>query len=450
MKKADGLRIRAMRLWRTSTAVVCVALGLLIVSGAAMAGGQREKVIYPFTGGGDGSSSMTGLISDAAGNFYGATYSGGTAGSAYELSPAPGTGRHWSETTLHQFGGSGDGMGEISVMTFDRTGNLYGATAWGGASTLGTVFQLIPPALPGGAWTENVLHSFAGGTDGAFPYGGVVFDRAGNLFGTTVGQINSGTYGTVYELSPPTAAGGAWTESVLYAFSGRNDGCGPNGKLVIGTNGALYGAAVQCGGTQNSCFDGCGTIFELIPPAVPGAAWTEQTLYRFQGRKDGGWPNNGIVRDLKGNLFGATEQGGSCLDGSPGCGTVFELSRSGGTWTETVLYRFTGGTDGQEPQGGVIVDKSGNLFGTTSFGGDLSCNTGSGCGTVFEVSPPASEGGAWTESILHSFSGVPDGATSISGLTLSAVHAGVYGTTTSGGECASNTFGCGTVFEVLP
>ncbi len=454
MRTTNEHPIRIVSCQRMTVPFSRLMVGLLVLASAAMAFGQQEKVVYPFTGGGSvGSSGLTGLIPDTAGNFYGATYTGGTSGSAFELSPTPGN--HVSETTLHQFGGAGDGMGEVSVMTFDRLGNLYGATAWGGASGLGTVFQLVRPASPGGTWTENVLHNFAGNSDGAYPYGGVVFDKAGNLFGTTVGQIDSGTYGTVYELSPPAEQGGSWTEAILYSFSGTNDGCGANGKLVIGANGALYGAATQCGNTQNICFDGCGTIFELIPPAQPGEKWTEHTIYRFKGGDDGGWPANGVVRDHAGNLYGATQQGGNCSSGSPGCGTVFELSHStssGGKeeWTETVLYSFAGGIDGEQPEGGVIVDQTGNLFGTTSFGGDLSCNTGSGCGTVFELSPPMSKGGIWTEATLHSFSGVPDGATSISGLAFSAVNTAVYGTTTSGGKCESNPFGCGTVFEVLP
>jgi uncharacterized repeat protein (TIGR03803 family) len=417
-------------------------MAVLVLATLPSASAQTERVIYRFTGGANGSTPFTGLVADPLGNFYGATFSG-IFSTAYKLSPPAVLGQQWTETILHTFGSGGDGASEVSVMTFDSAGNLYGATTAGGANGLGTVFQLVPPATQGGTWTESVLYSFKGLSDGASPFGGVVFDKAGNLYGTTDGNFDN-TYGTVYELSPPAVQGGAWTETVLYSFQGANDGCGPQGKLAFGSNGTLLGTAVQCGGTQNTCFFGCGTIFELIPPAIAGGKWTEKTIYRFQGNADGSEPQNGLVGDGKGNFYGATQAGGACNGGAQ-CGTVFKIAFTGGKWMESVIYTFTAGTDGDIPRGGVVIDKSGNLYGTANYGGDAICN----CGTVFKVTPPSTTGGTWTESTLHAFTSVPDGQLPTSTLTF-AKGSSLYGTTSFGGECKGNTSGCGAVFQVLP
>ncbi len=432
---------RLFRASRNPQTALCLTLISLALMGSAIA--QQERVLYRFTGGTDGSTPFTGVIADSAGNLYGSTFSGGTAATAYKLSPPVVAGQPWTEATLHTFGGSGDAGGTISVLTLDSAGNLYGAASGGGANEVGAVFELVPPATQGGAWTENILYSFKGNSDGMTPFGGVVFDAAGNLYGTTDGNFDS-TYGTVYELSPPDVQGGAWTETVIYNFQGSFDGCGPQGKLAFGSNGGLLGTAVQCGGTQNTCFFGCGTLFEVVPPAVAGGAWTEKTVYHFQGNADGSQPQNGLVSDGKGNFYGATQAGGACNGGAE-CGTVFKVAFTGGKWKESVIYTFTAGTDGDVPRGGVIIDKTGNLYGTTNYGGDATCN----CGTVFELKPPAVQGGSWTESTLHTFTGVPDGYYPEAGLAFSKGSA-LYGTTSSGGLCKGNTAGCGTVFQVQP
>jgi uncharacterized repeat protein (TIGR03803 family) len=415
---------------------------ILVVAVTTSASAQQERVLYRFTGGTDGSTLYADVIADPSGNLYGTTFSSGLNGTVYELSPPAIAGHPLIETTLHTFGGT-DAGGLLSVLTLDSAGNLYGAASAGGANGAGAVFQLAPPATPGGAWTERLLYSFKGNSDGMAPIGGVVFDQSGNLFGTTIGNFET-TYGTIYELSPPAVQGGQWTETVLYNFKGSFDGCVANGKLAFGVNGILFGTAVACGGTQNQCAFGCGTIFGLAPPAIAGGAWTERTIYRFQGGADGSQPHNGLVGDGKGHFFGATQVGGACNGGAE-CGTVFELEFAGGKWTENVLYTFTGGTDGETPMGGVVIDKSGNLYGTTNTGGDPTCN----CGTVFELVPPSTLGGSWTENTLHVFTGVRDGALPFSGLAFSRGPY-LYGTTASGGECKSNPSGCGAVFQVLP
>ena len=431
---------------RTTSAKFCILLYVFVLAGTSSALGQREEVLYRFSSGRDGSAPMTSLVSDPSGNLYGATYGGNQ---VFELSPPATPGAPWTKTALYYFRMTHEDDNVISVLTFDASGNLYGAASQDGASGQGSVFRLTPPTSRGGGWTENVLYSF-NGTVGSVPYGGVIFDKAGNIFGTTRDDY-VGSYGTVYELSPPAAKGGAWTGTLLYRFAGSTDGCGPNGKLVFGANGALFGTAVQCGGTQNLCFFGCGTVFELVPPALPGGTWTEQTIYEFQGGTDGDQPVNGLVADGKGNFYGATQAGGgSCTTDDFACGTVFELSpptAPGGNWTEAIVYTFTGYGDGEGPQGGVIIDRAGNLYGATTFGGNLSCYTNDGCGAVFELSPPADQGGLWKETTLHTFTGPTDGAIPFGGLTLYEDTV-LYGTTDGGGNCI--LYSCGTVFSVFP
>jgi hypothetical protein len=297
-------------------------------------------------------------------------------------------------------------------------------------------------------WKEKVLYSFQGGTDGSLPGGGVVFDKAGNLYGVTVeggsAACPPGWCGTIYQLSPPKQKGGAWTETVLYVFQGhdQNDGSSPTGPLIADSAGNFYGVTGYGGSGPCVLFGtatGCGTVFEFSPPAKQGDPWTETVLYNFQGGKDGDLPTGPLVFDSAGNLYGATEFGGgkgtTCDEFYGGnCGTVFKLSppkSKGGAWTETVLHSFAGGTDGANPNGGLVIDGVGAVYGTTAWGGGASCQ-GSGCGTVVEVQPPAKMGGAWAEKILHRFTGGSDGASPNSGLIFDAEGA-LYGTGGAGG-----------------
>jgi uncharacterized repeat protein (TIGR03803 family) len=374
------------------------------------------------------------------------------------------------EQVLYAFHGSPDGQGPGGGLIFDSKGNLYGTTEDGGTGPCtagcGTVFELSPNGS--GGWTETILYNFQGGNDGASPYAGLIFDKAGNLYGTTAtGGGGTGSpcdsigCGTVFELGPK--AGGGWTETVLYSFQGGSaDGFNPQ-AIVFDASGNLFGTTGGPGQLGGGCIGtNCGTVFELSPKA--GGGWTEAIAYTFSCCSTNGWnPNSGLAFDSSGNLYGVTFWGGgtSCGGDPPaGCGTVFELSPNGtGGWTETILHSFAGGneTDGESPNGALILDQAGNLYGTTARGGTGSCgpvmgNMG-GCGTVFEVSPNGR--GGWTESVLYSFQGGSvlggsiDGGDPLAGLIFD--HSGnVYGTTGSGGSCSAGTQGCGTVFELSP
>jgi len=275
----------------------------------------------------------------------------------------------------------GSGAHANADVAIGSGGVLYGTTPAGGASKLGTVFSLTPPAALGGAWTETVLHTFTGGSDGAHPFAGVVIGKGGVLYGTTNSGGTAG-HGTVFSLTPPAAPGGAWTEAVLHSFTGGS-GAYPNGGVVIGGGGILYGTTYY-GGTS-----GLGTVFSLRPPASPGGAWTKRVLHNFIGAAgDGAHPTTSVAVGYGGVLYGTTSGGGSgssCTSGGiPGCGTVFSVAppaSPGGAWTEAVLYSFTGGGDGSDPQAGMVISKGGVLYGTTARGGV------SNDGTVFAVIP---------------------------------------------------------------
>src|SRR5664279_2753958 len=287
------------------------------------------------------------------------------------------------ERVLHNFNNNGtDGTFPQAGLIVDGAGNLYGTTVDGGTYGWGTVFELTPTA--GGGWTETVLYSFGNnGTDGMWPYAGLIFDAAGNLYGTT---NSGGTYGywTVFELTP--TAGGGWTEKVLYSFNANGtDGYGPVAGLIFDAAGNLYGTTLG-GGTYYS-----GTVFELTPAA--GGGWTEKVLHNFnENGTDGALPRAPLIFDAAGNLYGTTEYGGTYYDSD--LGTVFELTpAAGGGWTEKVLHNFGIGRDGTDPLAGLIFDAAGNLYGTTEYAGNY------GAGTVFELTPTA--GGGWTEKVLH-------------------------------------------------
>ena len=395
-------------------AVLAIFTVTVSVTSAWAATNWNEKVLHDFSNNGtDGFYPYGGLIFDAAGNLYGTTQVGGTYnnGTAFELTPTAGGG--WTEQVLYSFGG-----GLYDGLIFDAAGNLYGTMGGGGVGGYGTVFELTPTA--GGGWSEEVLYSFGEGTDGGGPYAGVIFDKNGNLYGTTT---KGGTYGwgTVFELTP--AAGGGWTETVLHSFNNNGtDGYTPLAGLIFDAVGNLYGTTWH-GGAYG--YPG-GTVFELTPTA--GGGWTETVLHSFNGT-DGSNPYAGLIFDVAGNLYGTTSNGGDY-----GLGTVFELTpAAGGGWTEQVLHSFNG-TDGNGPIAGLIFDKNGDLYGTTAGGGNY------GHGTVFELTPTA--GGGWAEQVLLSFEG-SGGGDPQSGLIFDAA-GNLYGTTQNGGA------GVGTVFELSP
>jgi hypothetical protein len=267
-------------------------------------------------------------------------------------------------------------------------------------------FALCPWASA--AHKEKVLYSFQGGTDGAVPSGGVIFDKAGNLYGATQDGGGSGCApispcGTAFQLSPPAKQGGPWTETQLHVFAGvtktAKDGADPSSGLVMDTSGNLYGTTAY-GGTGGCVLagnkGGCGTVYELTPPKKKGGKWAYKIIYSFRGGKDGDLPNGDLVFDGAGNLYGATLFGGgfgSCdAPFYQNCGTVFELSpplTKGGKWTEKVLYSFKSGKDGANPNGGLVFDSKGAIYGTTSYGGynGGSCAGGNGFRGCAQCSP---------------------------------------------------------------
>ncbi|MGA3210889.1 MAG: Ig-like domain repeat protein [Terriglobales bacterium] len=396
-----------------------------------------DNVLYTFAGQPDGLSSFANLIVDSLGNLYGTTYLGGTSdnGTVFELSPPSGGTGPWTETVLYSFTGGSDGGYPVAGLIFDSQGNLYGTTEEGGNGSSnfgdGVAFELSPPRGGGsGPWNEVVLYAFCAETnctDGERPYGGLVFDSQGNLYGTTNWGGSGGELsGAVFELSPPSGGIGLWTESVLYSFCSSSggtctDGERPYGSLIFDAQGNLYGTT-ELGGANSE-----GAVFELSPPAQSGA-WTENVLYSFcpsSGCSDGYLPVGTLTFDSLGNLYGTTRTGGA-----NGGGVVFELTppASGATWTENVLYSFcsVGGSscfDGGGPYyESLIFDSQGNLYGTTSGGG------ASGAGAVFEVSPPSGGIGPWSETVLYSFTGASDGGGPYAGLIFDS-QGNLYGTT---------------------
>lgn len=351
-----------------------------------------------------------------------------------------------SLTTIWSFDGA-DGNGPSGPVVFDNNGAIYGTTETGGASNSGTVFKLTPPAQQGGAWTENLLYNFTGGNDGRQPSHGVVFGPDGALYGTTYnggGTLAAcgGGCGVVFRLAPPSQPGGAWTQSVIYAFQGVYDGQNP-GTVIFGSNGSLYGVTPAGGPAAFSCRRvGCGTVFELKPPAKQGDSWTKTVLYSFPGTStDGRSPNADIAFDSQGNVYGTTAAGGT----SNYYGTVFQLkppAKTNGSWTETVLHNFTGGSDGGYPIGGVVVGANGDVYGTASYSG-----VANDSGTAFQLTPPVG-GGSWTYAVIHTFAGGTDGATPASTPVFDQ-NGNLYATTWSGGT-GSCYQGCGTVFKLAP
>jgi len=414
---------------------------VLVLSGALMlaatsALAQTFTTVYQFTGGSDGSNPVAGLALDSLGNIYGTTKSGGAnfLGTVFEL-PSKGKG----VTVLYSFAGGSDGAFPWAGVAIDNAGNLYGTTFNGGGSTncgggCGTVFKLTKGTR--GSFTESVLHQFTGGPDdGANPTAGVIIDNLGDLDGTTSGGGSSfcNCLGTVFQL---TNTNGAYTESVLYSFTGVSDGSNIQaGVTGDAFDGNLYGVAHNTGAANG------GTVFELMPPVMAAGSWTETTLYPFNSVSgtDGFGPSATLLdpgAGLPGSLYGTTNSGGT---GTCDCGTVFKVTKnSDGTWTETLLYSFKGDNDGASPFASVIADASGNLFGTTQNGGG-STNCSGGCGTVFELAKNSD--GTYTESVLHAFTG-QDGEFPAAGL-LADFSGNLYGTTQDGGASDS-----GTVFKI--
>lgn len=410
---------------RTRSLVVNRALAVFVLSlillSSSWAAKVSGKVLHSFSGP-DGSTPTGALAVDTLGNVYGTTANGGPGsgcgnldcGVVYELSPS---GNGAIEKVLWPFANGADGGGPQGGVILDGKGNLYGTTLYGGSGDgCGTVFQLTNL---NGSWTKTVLYNFdsMSNNDGCFPFSGLTFDAAGNLYGTTA---SGGTYdtGAVFELTPNSD--GTWNYNVIYNFQagGSGDGANPHGTVVFDKSGNLYGTTLN-GGVNNA-----GTVFEMAPA---NGGWTETVIYTFDG-PHGANPYSGVILDGNGNLYGTTFAGG--LEGA---GVVFELTSSADIWAIQVLHALNGSSDGAAPgPGSLLFDSAGNLYGETLYGGRA-------FGVVFQLVPQ--QGGGWTETVLHAFQNTVDGRNPEGGLTMDAA-GNLYGSALHGGSG-----GDGIVFE---
>jgi uncharacterized repeat protein (TIGR03803 family) len=373
-------------------------LAFVLATGAATrAQAPTFTVLHSFTGSPDGAAPFAGLLRDTAGNLYGTTVGGGSLGhgTVFKLDTAS------DESVLYSFTDF-DGAGPFAGLITDAAGNLYGTTRDGGNFGNGIVFKLDTSGK------ETVLHTFAC-ADGAGPYAGLAIDAAGNLYGVTGAALACGVFGTVFKIDT------SGNFAVLHYFTG-SDGCCPTGGVIRDGVGNLYGTA---GGGAS----GYGSVFKLDP----SNALT--VLHSFTGA-DGAAPAGGLIMDGSGNLYGTTSAGGSGTCGGQfavgGCGTVFKLEPSG---NETLLYSFKGGSDGANPAyGGLVMDAAGNLYGTTLEGGPGTCTGRNqvvvGCGTVFKLDPSGNE------TVVYTFTGGSDGAFPYAGVVMDAA-GNLYGTASS-------------------
>jgi len=392
---------------------------MIVLTRSAQA--QTFSVLHTFTGANDGGNPYAGLTIGGTGTLYGtAGYGIYDRGLVFKMANR---GSSWTLSPLYAFTGVGNDLGGEAPIVVGSNGDPYGAG--------GTVFELEPPIAVCRAvlcyWSESILYVFFPG-DGVPIDGGLVFDRAGNIYGVTSagGENNSGT---VFELSP---SGGTWSESVLYSFQYNgddNDGSVPMGGVVFDTAGNLYGTTLY-GGT--GCQRGtCGTVYQLTPS---NGAWLESVIFNFANGPSGYQPYDTLTIDQQGNLYGTTSVGGE-----GGGGTVFKLTQSNAGWTFSVLYSFT--TCGS--YAGLIMDTAGNLYGACYGGGAY------GYGMIFKLT---NSNGAWTLNDLHDFDG-DDGANPWGNVVLDS-HGNLYGTTLSGGGGGAgrchNDAGCGVVWEITP
>jgi len=408
-RAVPGAEVIVVRPKRLLLSALIASFAILLAAPDVYAA-PKYKILHAFGNGQDGAGTWGSLLLDSKGNLYGTTSGGGlyTYGTVFELTP--GSKGKWRESILHSFDRNGqDGYESHGNLILDEAGNLYGTTTGGGASNLGTVFELAPGS---GGWTESVLLSFDH-TNGGGPYAGVTVDNNGNLYGTA---------DLVFELAPGS---GGWTESVLFSFDGSDGGL-PLAGVILDAKGDVYGTT-EYGGAHN-----LGVVYELTP--AEGGGWTEQILHDFTNAPDGATPGVGaLTMDRLGNIYGTTDGGGAT-----GYGSVFKLARQpDNSWKERILYSFRNGATGSGPGGGVVLDSAGNLYGTTIYGGSPQC----GCGVVYKLAP--NKHGKWKYTVLHTFLG-SDGAQPDANLILDD-KGNLYGTAATAGP-----YGAGVVFEVTP
>lgn len=419
-----------------SSLITLVCLLAMVATAPEPAQAQTFRVLYTFAGGSDGGEPMAGVTVAGPGTLYGATSSGGTHdyGTVFKLAQR---GSGWTLDPLYEFTGNSDEGMPQGPVTIGPNGALFGTTARGSFATWGTLFEVRPPATLCKTaicyWHQTVLHTFQGGTtDGASPASTkLVFDQAGNLYGTTeyggagLGYNGQAGGGTAFELSP---SGAGWTFSIIHNFNNDGiDGYYPYYGVTFDPAGNLYGTTYY-GGTFG-IFGG--TAFELTPS---GGGWAENIVYNFSGDSHrNNLAPSGLIVDQSGNVYGSTVDGGNSNDGS-----VFELTRSQGSWMFSTLYAFATQYCGPGP---VAMDPAGNFYGTCYYGGLYNA------GWVFKLT---NNGGLWMATDLHDFNGGSDGANPVGPVVLDS-NSNLYGTASLGGlrfGCAGE--GCGTVWEITP
>ena len=417
---------------------------------------SQQTVLHKFQAGFDGYEPRSGGVFDKAGDFYGTTFSGGNssggAGTVFEMSPPAMPGGAWTETVIHRFSYHtiASGLSPWGGLAIDQNGNLFG-TAWlgGTCGSCGLVFELSPPTRQGGRWRYQIIHDFQDdGRDGINPRADLTVDAQGtHLFGTTASGGTGGCEGGCGTVFELTKSGGVWAETILHSCPAQGSGYEASG----GTDGGV--AIDQAGDVYGTSLeDGdfhLGSVFELSPP-TQGGRWTYQDIYSFKSESDGFEPTAGVSFDSHGDLFGTTNSGGIQGCYGTGCGTVFRLhQRANGVWGHTILYAFKGLGDGGTPDAGVIVGANGMVFGTTQIWGTGNGCTGSGCGVAFALTNPGGSG-MWNETVLHTFLHGANGYVPY-GELIFGPDGNLYGATQFGGRPAcSSGFGCGTVYSLTP
>ena len=397
----------------TNFCIRAVAAAAVFALWLATATAATTDVIFSFDEE-EGEYADTDLDTDGAGNIYGTTVLGGEfgGGTVFRLSP---TANGWEHTILYSFTGGADGGEPYKGVTLDSAGNLYGTAVTGGSGSCeggcGVAYKLTNN---GGTWTQTVIHAFNGGEDGSGPGARLTVDSTGDVYGMapTGGAFGAGTIYRIREAHP-----GAWKFGVIHAFTGGDDGgTGSAGRMIL-RRGHLYGAA-----TTGGSF-GSGVVYELWPrePGERAGEWHFRTRYSFRGQPDGSFPYGALLFDSSGSLYGTTYYGGT-----NGVGAVYKLSPStAGEWNESVLYSFKDdGIDGNSPIANLVFGGGSNLYGTTSEGG-------LGSGVIFKLSPGS--GGDWTETVVHVFQGPPDGGFAYNGMVIDRF-GNFYGATVHGGD----------------
>jgi hypothetical protein len=407
-----------------------VAITMFIGFAFNTARAQTFNTLYTFTGAPDGGNPFGGLLADGKGNYFGTTSGGGISnnGTVFELSPPAVSGEVWTETIIWDFAGGADGSDPSFQLVKDAKGNLYGETRGGGNPTCscGTVFVIVPPKTTGGIWAKHIIYlpsAFFPGQGGGL--WGLTIDSTGILYGIrTAGGIYDG--GLAYKLVPAVGEGG-YEATVIYYFGVTStDSMTPSSSLAMDASGNLYGVS-SFGGADNF-----GTAYKLTPPSTGSGLWSNTVLHSFTTGSDGCFPLVlNVVLDKLGRLYGQSSQCG----GPAANGTFFRLTppTGSGGWTESILYTF-GSADGGGQYASLSLDAKTNSFYGTSFYGTP---------VVYQLTPPAGGAGAWTDTVLHTFTGGTDGS-SPSGPLVWDSDGVLYGTTNSGAD------GYGTIFSIIP